>query len=92
ATGSYVDLYSECAFEKLPELVAERCQQVLESHQTTHFGDAFVLYSHDEQGVDNLLYVNLNKQLSELDRQLLEIYMQNIGLTFENLNLLLDVR
>ncbi|MBL1742249.1 DUF3369 domain-containing protein, partial [Klebsiella pneumoniae] len=38
------------------------------------------------------LYVNLNKQLSELDRQLLEIYMQNIGLTFENLNLLLDVR
>lgn len=92
ATGSYVDLYSECAFEKLPELVAERCQQVLESRQTTHFGDAFVLYSHDEQGVDNLLYVNLNKQLSELDRQLLEIYMQNIGLTFENLNLLLDVR
>ncbi len=42
--------------------------------------------------MDNLLYVNLNKQLSELDRQLLEIYMQNIGLTFENLNLLLDVR
>lgn len=92
ATGSYVNLYSECVLEKLPELVAQRCQQVLSSRETTNFGDAFVLFSHDEQGLDSLLYVNLNKHLTELDLQLLEIYMQNISLTFENLNLMLDVR
>ncbi|MFM2587234.1 DUF3369 domain-containing protein [Vibrio sp. TBV020] len=92
ATGEYVDCYSECAFEKLPDDVAMRCKKVLEDRYSQHFGDAFVLYASDEQGVDSLLYVNFHQVLSELDIQLLEIYMQNIGLTFENLNLLLDIR
>lgn len=92
ATGDYVDCYSECVIEKLPEEVASRCQSVLEERRSQHFGDAFVFYAHDEQGVDSLLYVNFHQVLSELDIQLLEIYMQNIGLTFENLNLMLDIR
>ncbi|EEX93654.1 response regulator [Vibrio orientalis CIP 102891 = ATCC 33934] len=92
ATGDYVDCYSECAIEKLPEEVASRCQTVLEERRSQHFGDAFVFYAHDEQAVDSLLYVNFHQVLSELDIQLLEIYMQNIGLTFENLNLMLDIR
>lgn len=92
ATGDYVDCYSECAIEKLPKEVASRCQTVLEERRSQHFGDAFVFYAHDEQAVDSLLYVNFHQVLSELDIQLLEIYMQNIGLTFENLNLMLDIR
>jgi response regulator RpfG family c-di-GMP phosphodiesterase len=92
ATGEYVDCYSECAFNKLPEEVANRCQQALEQRHSQHFGDAFILYTSDEQGVDSLLYVNFHKDLSELDVQLLEIYMQNIGLTFENLSLLIDIK
>lgn len=92
ATGSFVDTYSECTFDKLPEEVASRCKKVFQSCQSENFGDAYVLYSHDEQGVDCILYVNVNRELTELDMQLLEIYMQNIGLTFENLSLMLDVR
>jgi len=92
ATGDYVNCYSECAFNKLPDVVAERCQQVLDQGDSQHFGDAFILYTSDDQGVDSLLYVNFHKDLSELDVQLLEIYMQNIGLTFENLSLLLDIK
>lgn len=92
ATGEYVDCYSECAFNKLPELVSMRCQKVLEERHSQHFGDAFVLYTNDEQNVDSLLYVNFQKDMSELDIQLLEIYMQNIGLTFENLSLLIDIK
>lgn len=92
ATGEYVDCYTECAFEKLPQEVSARCEQVLQQRHSQHFGDAFVLYTTDEQGADSLLYVNFHQVLSELDVQLLEIYMQNIGLTFENLSLLLDIK
>ncbi|MCG9676977.1 response regulator [Vibrio sp. Isolate24] len=92
ATGSFVDYYSECAFEKLPEVVAERCKRVFEGQKSENFGDAYVLYTHDDQGVDCILYVNVSRELTELDMQLLEIYMQNIGLTFENLSLMLDIR
>ncbi|AIW21717.1 phosphodiesterase [Vibrio coralliilyticus] len=92
ATGDFVDFYSECAFEKLPVEVSERCKRVFEAQKSEKFGDAYVLYTHDEQGVDCILYVNVKRELTELDMQLLEIYMQNIGLTFENLSLMLDIR
>ena len=92
ATGDYVDFCSECEFERLPEEVSQRCQQVLKQRSSQHFGDAFILFTSDEQGADSLLYVNFYKNLSSLDIQLLEIYMQNIGLTFENLSLLFDFK
>jgi len=92
ASGSYVDCYSECAFDKLPPEVSERCLNVLAERQSKNFGDAFVLFASDHQGVDSILYVNYNRELNELDFQLLEIYMQNIGLTFENLSLLIDIK
>ncbi|WP_391091766.1 DUF3369 domain-containing protein [Vibrio sp. NH-UV-68] len=92
ATGDYIDCYSECAFERLPELVAERCRQTLAKAKSNNYGDAYVLYTHDADGVECLLYVNVNRDLSDLDKHLLEIYMQNIGLTFENLTLLTDIR
>ncbi len=92
ATGDYFDCYSECAFERLPEPVAKRCVEVLEKRASISYPDAYLLYANDEQGVDRLLYVNVHRELSELDKQLLEIYMQNIGLTFENLTLMTDIR
>lgn len=45
----------------------------------------------DDCGVDNLLYINIEDDLCEFDKQLLEIYMYNIGLIFEKLNLLVDL-
>ncbi len=92
ATGEYIDCHSGCDFSDLPPLVSERCQIVLQSQQSQHFDDAYVLYANDEHDMNCLLYVNVNKKLSEHDCQLLEIYMRNIGLTFENLNLLEDLR
>ncbi|WP_394250806.1 DUF3369 domain-containing protein [Vibrio profundi] len=92
ATGTYVDSYSECLFEVLPENVADRCQFALNQQKSQSFDDAYVFHMTDEAGVDSLLYINISSKLSDLDKQLLEIYMHNIGLTFENLNLLVDLR
>lgn len=92
ATGDYIDFYSECNLGRLPDLVATRCRYVLNSQQSQDFGDASVLFTTDDRGVDNLLYINIEDDLCELDKQLLEIYMHNIGLTFEKLNLLVDLR
>lgn len=92
ASGDYINCYQGCAFDKLPSVVANRCKAVLDSRSSKNFGDAFVLFACDQQGVDSILYVNYNRTLNELDRQLLEIYMHNIGLTFENISLLLDIK
>lgn len=92
ATGEYVSFYPVCSFDLLPELVAERCKEALAQQQTIQYPDAYVFYSADERHVTSILYLNLTDKLSDLDRQLLKIYMQNIALTFENLNLLVDLQ
>lgn len=92
ATGGYVNAYSECAYDRLPDIVSERCKEAASKKESLRYDDAYVFFMADERGVNNLLYININTQPSELDKQLLEIYMHNIGLTFENLNLLVDLR
>jgi response regulator RpfG family c-di-GMP phosphodiesterase len=92
ATGKYVTFYKECSFNVLPDLVAQRCKEVLHDKASRDYGDAYIFHTSDERGVTNLLYVNLNGELSEMDKQLLEIYMQNICLTFDNINLFVDLQ
>ncbi|MBF4260167.1 DUF3369 domain-containing protein, partial [Vibrio anguillarum] len=75
-----------------PSEVAKRCLLALQTKMSQSYDDASVLYMTDSRGVENLLYINLLERLSENDERLLEIYMHNIGLTFENLNLQLDLR
>ncbi|EMB50569.1 Response regulator [Vibrio mimicus] len=91
-TAECVDLYVESPFEGLPAEVETRCKEVLKKGRTCDYGDAYVFFKQDERGVDSVLYVDLEQELSELDRKLLEIYMYNIGLTFENINLMVDLR
>lgn len=92
AIGNFFDLSSECNLSHLPDEVAERCQQVLNNQQSENFHDAVILYMVDSRGSENLLYLNLLGDLKNSDAQLLEIYMQNIALTFNNLNLQLDLQ
>ncbi|EHU8075675.1 DUF3369 domain-containing protein [Vibrio cholerae] len=91
-TAECVDLYVESPFKGLPEEVEIRCKEVLSNGRTCDYGDAYVFFKRDDRGVDSVLYVDLDQELSELDRKLLEIYMYNIGLTFENINLMVDLR
>ncbi|CAM3880369.1 Cyclic di-GMP phosphodiesterase response regulator RpfG [Vibrio aerogenes CECT 7868] len=92
ATGNYVSFYQECSFNVLPDIVAERCKIALKNKHSYDFSDAYVFHMSDDRGIDNLLYVNLVGELSDLDKQLLKIYMQNISLTFDNINLMVDLQ
>ncbi len=92
ATGDYITFYKEYSLNRFPPEVAERCKEVLDTQESKDFGDAYLFYMSEDRGVDNLLYVNLTGNLTELDKQLLIIYMQNIALTFDNLNLLVDLQ
>lgn len=92
ATGDFVQFHPKCSLALLPDLVAQRCQESLDSQKSISYGDAYVFYTIDERDVKSILYVNLKTVLSDLDRQLLELYMQNICLTFENINLMVDLQ
>lgn len=92
ATGEFAEYQAGSSLEQLPAQVAARFRQVLAQRQAQHFDDAYVMYMADERGGANLLYVTHVEPLSELDRQLLEIYIHNVALTFENINLMEDLQ
>lgn len=92
ATGEFVRYQPGSSFEVLPEEVGSRFQQVLAEQRSLHFDDAYVMYMQGERGGANLLYVTHVEPLSDLDRQLLEIYIHNVALTFENINLMEDLQ
>lgn len=92
ATGEFHSYQADDSLQTLPCDVAERFRQVLEAKVSCHYDDAYVLYHSNERGGASLLYVTHLEPLSELDRQLLEIYMRNVAITFENINLLEDLQ
>ncbi|RQW64857.1 DUF3369 domain-containing protein [Vibrio viridaestus] len=92
ATGDFVSFYRNSCLSLLPDTVVKRVKEVLNIHQSMQFEDSYVFYINDDRGYDNLLYVKLESDLSEHDIQLLEIYMHNIALTFENINLMVDLQ
>ncbi|XQE68063.1 DUF3369 domain-containing protein [Pseudomonas sp. P3C3] len=92
ATGEFVRYQPGGSFEELPDEVAQRFRQALTQQESLHFDDAYVMYMPGERGGANLLYVTHVEPLSDLDRQLLEIYIHNVALTFENINLMEDLQ
>lgn len=92
ATGDFVSLYRNSRMSLLPDDVATRCKEALNENCSKCFKDSYVCYLNDDRGYDNLLYVKLDVELSEHDVQLLEIYMHNIALTLENINLMVDLQ
>lgn len=92
ATGDYVSVQPFFSFDALPESIAERCKDIIKNGESQYYSDAHVFYSVSENKLSSLLYLDLSVNLSPQDRQLLDIYVQNIALTFENLNLMIDIQ
>lgn len=92
ATGSLDLAVDEHGMDLLPPLVAERFQTAIASKKSFHYPDAYVSYLQGAAETDNLLYVTHNYNLPMHDQQLLEVFTQNVTLTFENISLIEDVR
>jgi len=48
-------------------------------------GDSYTGYFTTSHGSENLLFVSMSEDLSDMDHQLLDIYANNVAITYENL-------
>lgn len=90
ATGDFVRYITGALYEELPPEVAARFKQAIALKRSCNYDDAYVLYMQGKRGCSNLLYVSHYEPLNDLDRQLLELYIRNVAITFENINLFDD--
>ncbi len=77
----------EGSFRTLPQKIAQRFDEVLSLRASKHYPDAYVFYCATPLGGSELVYITHRSALTDLDRQLLEIYVQNLAVTFGNISL-----
>lgn len=70
---------------ELPESVRKAFEYALNQKKSYINGDIYTGYFSTSLGNENLLYVSMERELDDLDKQLLDIYASNVAVTYENL-------
>lgn len=84
-SGGLNAIEDESCIRQLPEQVRAGFELATREKQSQIFESYSVFYTRSTQGSENLLYLQHDGLLTDLDKQLLEIYATNVGLTYENL-------
>jgi response regulator RpfG family c-di-GMP phosphodiesterase len=92
ATGDMKTSHTATSLEELPLQVQEGFKEVLADHKSHYHKDYYIGYFSTQKGSESLLYVTFHHELSELDKQLLEIYAANVAVTYENLLMRDDIQ
>lgn len=92
ATGDMETNHAVTSLEDLPEQVRQGFTKVLADHQSHYHEDYYIGYFSSQKGSESLLYVTFHHELSDLDKQLLEIYAANVAVTYENLLMRDDIQ
>ena len=92
ATGDMESTHTIASIEDLPAQVQEGFKEVLADHKSHYHKDYYIGYFSTQKGSESLLYVTYHHELSDLDKQLLEIYAANVAVTYENLLMRDDIQ
>ncbi len=69
----------------IPSHIQTLLNKALSQKQCLYEGDYFIGYFPTQSGWTNLLFMDGVKDISELDKQLIDIFAANVGMAFENL-------
>jgi response regulator RpfG family c-di-GMP phosphodiesterase len=92
ATGDMETCHTVTSLEDLPEQVQEGFREVLADHKSHYHKHYYIGYFSTQKGSESLLYVTFQHELTDLDKQLLEIYAANVAITYENLLMRDDIQ
>ena len=77
--------HQNLAFSSLPENVQQALRSALKDKNSVCDAQHYVGYFATSHGSENLLHVEIEHELSDLDRQVLDIYASNVAVSYENL-------
>ncbi|OPH57531.1 hypothetical protein BC351_03115 [Paenibacillus ferrarius] len=87
ASGDYASNQDERARDVVPREMLEEIEQAFQTKKSSFASDRFVIYFQSKMGMENVIYMNGFKALSEWERYLVDIYCANVSVAFENLYL-----
>lgn len=87
STSERFELFPTVSIDKLPVHVAQRYQDNFDSNGMIQYSDACLYCSSGKGLYSAAIYIEFSGDLTELNKQLLDVFIGNIAQTFENLNL-----
>ncbi|MDQ0888409.1 response regulator RpfG family c-di-GMP phosphodiesterase [Paenibacillus sp. V4I9] len=87
ASGDYASNQDERARDVVPTDVLEEIEHAFHSKKSSFASDRFVIYFQSKMGMENVIYMNGFKALSEWEHYLVDIYCANVSVAFENIYL-----
>ncbi len=85
AVSGMMEAFETKTKQQLPEQVQSAFEYALKQKQSHINGDTYTGYFSTSLGSENLLYVSMERELNDMDKQLLDIYASNVAVTYENL-------
>ena len=90
-TGDFSTYAGRDAQNALPEDIVPRLDGAIKSRKSSYEDGDFIGFFEDRQGGVNLTYMSGVSAISPVDRRLLELFIQNVSIAFENAQLHEDV-
>jgi len=90
-TGDFSDLTGADGREVLPAPVVARLDKAAALGTSSFEGGDFVGYFKDRNGATNLTYMSCPGAIDPLDRHLLDLFIRNVSIAFENAQLHEDI-
>lgn len=84
ATGKFVDLMGRDALSGLPESLLEDVAAVLKSKKPMMRNGEYWGYFQAHGGKENVIYLKSIQPLSEDDSSLIQLFLQNVSIAYEN--------
>jgi len=91
AAGEYADFINESIDTIQNSEIVEQVSRCLRLKRHIFESDSSVLYI-NRSGFEAAVYVHMVKQISELDKNLLEVFLSSISVGYENVNLFHELR
>lgn len=87
ASGDYASNQDDRARDVVPSEVLAEIEMAFLNQKSSFASDRFVIYFKSKMGMENVIYMNGFKALSEWEHYLVDIYCANVSVAFENIYL-----
>ncbi len=91
ATGRFEGLAKDNSTEGLPDSVRNDLQKAINQRRSLYFSDRYVGFFKGNMGTEIVIYCEGWNSLSELNKNLIEIFCNNVHVAFENSHLNLEL-
>lgn len=85
ATGSYTSLIGENALTKLPQHVKDIVNEAIVKKSLVVRDNEYVSYVQPSPEREDIIYIRANKGLSKADSNMVNLFLHNVSIAYENL-------